>query len=209
MEFEKKGKFKVELRTFFSLTILNVVVAALTLALGISLSVTPMLDMIDVGKFDPFSVILIGLGIAAIAGGFYWLMEIVEIMDGIDEIKTAYDELGEDEKEAVTSLIVRMMAYYRSNKPTISRMIALGRIGGILFLIAGAVGMISGGASIASSGVMAENVGQLFGAVISFGVGIAAHLISRYFSTYSRTWDARLKETMKIEEALEQKLEAK
>jgi hypothetical protein len=112
MEFEKKGKLKVELRTFFSLTILNVVVAALTLALGISLSVTPLLDMIDIGKFDPFSIILIGLGIAAIAGGFYWLMEIVEIMDGIDEIKTAYDELGEDEKDAVTSLIVRMMAYY-------------------------------------------------------------------------------------------------
>ena len=209
MELETKGKFKVELRTFFSLTILNMVIAGLIFALGMSLSITQLLDMIDIGQFDPFSIILIGLGVTAIAGGFYWVMEIVEIMDGIDDIKTAYNELGEDERDTITSLIIRMMAYYRSNKPTITRMIALGRIGGVLFLIAGALGMISVGASIASSGFIAENIGQLFGAIIAFGVGIAALLISRYFSTYSRVWDARLKETMKIEETLEQKLEAK
>jgi hypothetical protein len=209
MEFETKGKFKAELRSFFGLTILNLVSAALILALGMSLSITQLLDMIDAGHFDPFSAVLLGLGVIAIAGGFYWIMKIAEIMDGIDDIQTAYDELGEDERDTVTSLIIRMMAYYRSNKPTISRMIALGRIAGILFLIAGALSMISAGASIASGGFDAESIGQLSGAITAIGVGIAGLLASRYFTIYSRVWDARLQETIRIEEALERKLEVK
>jgi len=59
-----------------------------------------------------------------------------------------------------------------------------------------------------SSGVMAENIGQLVGGLVALGVGIAGVLISRYFSLYTKVWDARLQETTKIEEVLEKKLEA-
>ncbi len=209
MEFETKEKFKVELRSFFGLTILNLVFGALGLALGMSLAITQLLDMIDSGQLQPLSVLLISLGVTAIAGGFYWIIKIAEIMDGIDDIKTAYDDLGEGEQEPVTGLIIKMMARYRSDKQTISRMTVLGRMGGALFIIAGLLGVIIAGASIASSGFLVEHIGQLVGSITAFGVGIAGLLISRYFTIYTKVWDARLQETAKVEDALKQKLEAK
>jgi hypothetical protein len=48
----------------------------------------------------------------------------------------------------------------------------------------------------------------LVGGLTAFGVGIAGLLISRYFSIYSRVWDARLQETAKVEDALEHEMGA-
>jgi hypothetical protein len=209
MEFETREKFKTELRSFFGLTILNLVIGALMLALGISLAVTRLLGMVDAAQIDPLSVLMLGLGAVAIAAGFYWIIQIAEIMEGIDDVKTAYDTLQNGSQEQAAGLIIKMLAHYRSNKTTTSRMIVLGRIGGVLFLIAGGLGMIEAGASIFSSGLMAENLSQLFGGLVAFGVGIAGMLISRYFSMYSKVWDARLEQSARIENALELQLEAK
>ena len=209
MEFETKKKFKAELRSFFGLTILNLMIGAIILALGMSLAIINVLDLMETGQIALVPIVQIGLGVAAIAAGFYWIIQIAEIMDGVDEIQTTFDEIGEGDGEKATSLIIKMMAHYRSKKTTISRMVVLGRIGGALFLITGALGTISAGSSMASSGIMAENIGQLVGGITAFGVGIAGLLISRYFSIYSRVWDARLEETAKVEGALEHELEAK
>ncbi|MDD1747866.1 MAG: hypothetical protein LUQ16_08900 [Methanomassiliicoccales archaeon] len=209
MEYGLKQKFKTELRSFFGLTILNLMIGAMMLALGISLAVTHLLGMVDAGRIDPLSVLLVGLGAMAIGAGFYWIIEIAEIIDGVDDLRTAYEGLDDGDQDHLTGLSIKMMAYYRSNKSTISRMIMLGRIGGGIFLILGALGVIGAGSSIASSGILLENTGQLVGGVIAFGVGIAGLLVSRYFSIYARLWDARLHESAKIEDALEHELEAK
>jgi hypothetical protein len=209
MEFETREKFKTELRSFFGLTILNLVIGALMLALGISLAVTRLLGMVDAGQIDPLSVLMVGLGAVAIGAGLYWIIQIAEIMDGVDDVRTAYDKLENGSQEQSAGLTIKMLAHYRSNRTTISRMVVLGRIGGALFLIVGGLGMISAGASILSSGLMAENLSQLVGGMVAFGVGVAGLLISRYFSIYSKVWDARLEGTARIENALEQQLEAK
>jgi hypothetical protein len=145
----------------------------------------------------------------AIGAGFYWIIQIAEIMDGVDDVKTAYDTLGNEDQEQAAGLIIKMLAHYRSNRTTISRMVVLGRIGGALFLVVGGLGMIGAGASILSSGLMAENISQLVGGLVAFGVGIAGMLISRYFSIYSKVWDTRLEESARVESALELQLEAK
>ena len=208
MEINTIERFKAELRSFFGLTILNLVIGAMMLALGISLAVTRMLGMMDLGQIDPLSVLFVGLGAAAIGAGFYWIIQISEILDGVDEIKTAYDALDNGEEAQAAGPIIKMMAHYRSNKTTISRMIVLGKVGGALFIITGALGVVGAWASMVSSGFMAENIGQLAGGLVALGVGIAGVLISRYFSLYTKVWDARLQETIKIEEVLEKKLEA-
>ncbi len=209
MEFEKREKFKTELRSFFGLTILNLVIGALMLALGISLAVTRLLGMVDAGQIDPLSVLMVGLSAVAIGAGFYWIIQIAEIMDGVDDVKAACDTLENGSQEQAAGLTIKMLAHYRSNRTTISRMVVLGRVGGALFLIVGGLGMIGAGASILSSGLMAENSSQLVGGIVAFGVGVAGLLISRYFSIYSKVWDARLEETARIENALEQQLGAK
>jgi hypothetical protein len=209
MEMDTRKKFKDEVRSFFGLTILNLVIGALVMALGISLATTRVLDLIETGRLLAIPLVLIGLGIIAIACGFYWIIKIAEIMDGIDDIKTAYDKLSKDgDQDPITCLIIQMMAYYRTNKSTISKMIILGRIGGILFLIAGTIGIISSLAPIASEDVLLENIGQLIGGIIEVGLGITGLVVAHFFVIYSKVWDTRLQETMKIEDALQQKLEA-
>lgn len=208
MEFQTKEKFKAELWSFFGLTILNLVIAALAMGLGISSITTNLFGMIDSSQFQLMSALLMAVGIVAAAAGFYWLIQVAQIIEGVGDLKDAYDGLSEGDGEQATGLFVKMLAYYRSNRSIVSRMTMLGRIGGILFVVVGAIGMAQAGASMASSGVLAENLAQLFGGVMAFGVGVAGFLISRYFSTYSKVWDARLYETELIEETLKQKLEA-
>src|SRR5512137_625412 len=133
MEVNTKEKFRTELRSFFGLTILNLMIGAMMLALGIALAVTNLLGMVDLGQVDLVSVLLVGLGAVGMGAGFYWVIQIAQIMDGVDDIKTAYEELGEGEQEKIAGLVVKMMANYRSNQQTVSRMIVLGKIGGALF----------------------------------------------------------------------------
>lgn len=208
MGFQTKEKLRAELRSFFGLTILNLVIAALVLGLGISTTITHLLDVIETENLLPLSVLLMGLGVAALAAGFYWIIQVAQIVDGVDDLKAANDRLGKGDGEQATSLFIDMLAYYRSNKTTVSRMAVLGKIGGALFLIVGAIGMVQAGVSIISSGVLADNLSQLVGGIMALGVGIAGLLISRYFSIYSKVWDARLQETTKIEDALQHELEA-
>jgi hypothetical protein len=208
MGFQTKEKLRAELRSFFGLTILNLVIAALVLGLGISTTITHLLDVIETENLLPLSVLLMGLGVAALAAGFYWIIQVAQIVDGVDDLKAANDRLGKGDGEQATSLFIDMLAYYRSNKTTVSRMAVLGKIGGALFLIVGAIGLVQAGVSIISSGVLADNLSQLVGGIMALGVGIAGLLISRYFSIYSKVWDARLQETTKIEDALQHELEA-
>lgn len=208
MEFETKEKFKKELWSFFGLTILNLVIAALAMGLGISTTLTNLFGMIESSQIQAIMVLLMAIGIMATIAGLYWLLQIAEIIDGVDDLKTAYDGLRDGDGEEATGLFVKMLAYYRSNKSIVSRMILLGRVGGILFLLVGGIGMLQAGASMVSSGVLTENLTQLLGGVTAFAVGIAGFVISRYFSIYSKIWDTRLQETAHIEETLKQKLEA-
>ncbi len=208
MEQDTKAKLRAELRSFFGLTILNLALAAIVMAIGISATVTNVLALIDGSQVQPLSILLMGLGVAAMAAGFYWLLQVVEIVDGVSELKVSYDRLGEGDGEQATSLFVRMLAYYRSNRLTVSRMKVLGRLGGALFIVMGAIGVIQAMATMASSGILTENITQLVGGVVAAAVGIAGFLVARYFSLYSKVWDSRLQEAAKIEDALRQKLEA-
>ncbi len=208
MEPDSKAKLRAELRSFFGLTVLNLAIAALVMALGISTTITNLFGLMDASQVQPLSILLLAIGAAAMAAGFYWLLQVVEIVDGVSELKDSYDRLGEGNGERVTSLFVNMLAYYRSNRLIVSRMKVLGRLGGALFVILGAIGMIQAAASMGSSGILTENITQLFGGAVAAAVGIAGFLVARYFSLYSKVWDSRLQESARIEDALRQKLEA-
>jgi len=206
---ETRKRFKEELWSYFGLTILNLVIAALILALGISLGIMQILDMVESSRILVIPAILLSLGLMAVAFGFYWLIKVAEIIDGVDDIKTAFERIeGSANQEAITDLIIKMMAHYRANKPTILQMIVMGRVGGFLFLLAGGIGMIGAVIQIATSGFDLIYVGQLIGGATAFGVGVAGLAAARYFSIYSRIWDARLQEGAKAEDLLQQTLEA-
>jgi hypothetical protein len=201
-------KFKRELETFFRLTIVNVGIAGITFGLGIGLALN-LIESIFSGDLQLLPILYTALGVGIFTAGFYWLINTVEVMDGVSDLKAAYEGTKEDRREeTITGLIIEMMAYYRSNRTIISRMSTLTPAAGTLAAIGGGIATLASAASIVSDGAALENIVPLLGGIALLGVGAASVFVARYFTRYSRSWDARLKEAEEIEDALQKKLEA-
>ena len=206
---EIKTKFKNEIRSFFGLTVINLVIAALIMALGIGLGVTQLLALVELGTIQLIPLLLVSAGFIAAVAGVYWLIKTAEILDGVDDITSAYEEIPQhDNQEQITGVLVQMIAHYRKNKPIIDTMTILGRIGGVLFLIAGSLSLVYAVNILLTSGIVLEGIGQLAGGIMACGVGIGSLLIAKYFKAYSGVWVTRLQEEQNIQKALEKKLEA-
>ncbi len=205
---ELKTKCKNEIRSFFGLTLVNLVIAALIMAFGIGLGVTQLLVLLGLGTIQLLPLLLISAGFIAAVAGVYWLIKTAEILDGVEDISSACEQISpHDNQDQVTGVLVQMIAHYRKNQPIIDTMNILGRIGGVLFLVAGSLSLVYTVNTLLTSGIVIESISQLAGSIIAFGVGIGSLLIVKYFKRYSGVWVARLQEEHNIEEALKKKLE--
>ena len=205
---ELKTKCKNEIRSFFGLTLVNLVIAALIMAFGIGLGVTQLLVLLGLGTILLIPLLLISAGFIAAIAGVYWLIKTAEILDGVEDISSACEQISpHDNQDQVTGVLVQMIAHYRKNQPIIDTMNILGRIGGVLFLVAGSLSLVYTVNTLLTSGIVIESISQLAGSIMAFGVGIGSLLIVKYFKRYSGVWVARLQEEHNIEEALKKKLE--
>ncbi|MDP7492999.1 MAG: hypothetical protein QGG26_08530 [Candidatus Undinarchaeales archaeon] len=206
---ELSARCKNEIHTFFGLAVVNLVIAALILAFGISTGVTRLMAFSRSGEIELMSLLLIGAGLAAAIAGLYWLVKTAEILEGVEKIDSDWEKITQhDDQEQVTGVLVQMIAHYRKNQPVIDRMTVLGRIVGILFLVSGSLSLLDSGRTLLASGMVNEGMFQLAGAIAVFSVGIGSLLIARYFERYSGIWVVRLKEEDNIQEALTELLEA-
>jgi len=205
---ELKTKCKNEIRSFFGLTLVNLVIAALIMALGIGLGVTQLLALVELGTIQLLPLLLISAGFIAAIAGVYWLIKTAEILDGVEDISSSCEQISKhDNQDQVTGVLVQMIAHYRKNQPIIDKMNILGRIGGVLFLAGGSLSLVYTVNTLLTSGIGIESISQLAGGIIAIGVGIGSLLIVKYFKRYSGVWVARLQEEHNIEEALKKKLE--
>ncbi|OPY31777.1 MAG: hypothetical protein A4E32_01379 [Methanomassiliicoccales archaeon PtaU1.Bin124] len=209
MKSETEWKFRKELRSFFGLIMLNLVTAALVMGLSVAFAVNTLNERVQAGDILSLSLLLVPLGAIAMALGVYWIVKTAEMIEGITDIRESYKALpGDASEEQITSLMIKMTALYRANRPVVAKMIVLGTAGGALFILMGGVQLITQLAAVYTSGsVLLDNAFALLAAFMSIGVGTVGVLTAKYFSIYSKVWDARLTETEKIEEALKQKLE--
>jgi len=206
---ELKTKCKNEIRSFFGLTLVNLVIAALIMAFGIGLGVTQLLVLLGLGTILLIPLLLISAGFIAAIAGVYWLIKTAEILDGVEDISSACEQISHhDNQDQITGVLVQMIAHYRKNQPIIDTMNILGRIGGVLFLVAGSLSLVYTVNTLLTSGIVIESISQLAGSIMAFGVGIGSLLIVKYFKRYSGVWVARLQEEPSIQEALKKKLEA-
>ena len=206
---ELKTKCKNEIRSFFGLTVVNLVIAALIMALGIGLGVTQLLALVELGTIQLLPLLLISAGFVATTAGVYWLIKTAEILDGVEDISSSCEQISQhDNQDQVTGVLVQMIAHYRKNQPIIDTMTILGRIGGVLFLVGGSLSLVYAVNTLLTSGIVIEGISQLAGSIMAFGVGIGSLLIAKYFKRYSGDWVARLQEEHSIQEALKKKLEA-
>jgi hypothetical protein len=199
-------QFKVELRSFFAIIVLNLMFAALALGLGISTFVTQILAMIETGTLLITPLLLMIAGAIAFTLGFLWIIVCAELLDGISDITSAYDHVKKDaDDEHITSLIIKLLVQYRSKRPSIQRMTLLATIGGAVFIIGGTFDVIQAVADPLLISTVLDLL-RLGGGILNIIIGIASLIIVRYFHTYTRVWDTRLQETTKAEETLMKEL---
>ena len=204
-----KTKCKNEIRSFFGLTLVNLILAALIMAFGIGLGVTQLLALLELGTIKLLPLLLVSAGFIAVIAGMYWLIKTAEILDGVEEINSACEQIPtHDNQNQITGVLVKMIAHYRKNKPIIEIMSLLGRLGGVLFLVLGSLSLVYSVNTLLTSGIFIEGISQLASSIMAIGVGIGSLLIAKYFKRYSGVWDTRLQEEQSIQETLEKKMEA-
>ncbi len=209
MKNETEKKFRSELRSFFGLIMLNMLTVIMAIGLGIVLSVTILIQGVQSGDLFAPSFVLVPLGVATMACGVYWLIQTVDLTKDVSDIRKAYGDLpkGETGDVTITALIIKMTALYRANRPLIAKMKVLGTIGGMTLIMLGGFLIVSEIWAIQTSGFVLDSIDYLINGSITIAVGVAGLLTARYFSIYSKVWDARMTETAKIEDVLRQKLE--
>ena len=203
MKEQLSDQFAGELRSFFILSLLNVVFGAQALAFGIQFIVTAMLALMEEGAAMPIP------GIQALAGGVLvvlglrWILSSVHILSGVTKLRRAHRKIEDSAPdEILTRLIVRMMAHYRENRETIRVMTLICILGGLLFLALGTVNLIQAFAEGTGSGST-----SLIAAGINLTIGTVSILSSFGFRTYAAAWDLRLAEASRSEAALQNVLE--
>jgi len=215
--------FVAELRSFFALCIMNLVFGAMVLAFGIQFIVTSVLGLAD-GGVSPACAAVQVLAWGAIGFlGMRWILSSVKVLSGVTAIRREYRALEEPVSgEALTGLIVRMMARYRENRQSVRLMTLICTLGGALFLALGVLNLVTGilaamGGTgpvyifLVQAGLAIERGAPLFLSFAAAGsnlaIGVVGLRISSWFRRYSRAWDRRLEEAARSGEALRHSLE--
>jgi hypothetical protein len=206
MDTETLGRFDRETRSFFALVIVNIAGAGLAMSFGVSTLVTNVLPMINEQRFQLLQIALTGLSLMGFGFAIRWLILSAELFSGFDDLKDEYENSsGKADGETMTELIVKNMAFYRDNKPTMEKLKIGSRITGIFFLLSGgtaALNLLTAGPTTPASLPMAA-----LGTILCIALGILGVYIPSFFERYITTWEQRLIDQVEAEKQLEKILE--
>jgi membrane protein implicated in regulation of membrane protease activity len=208
MKTDVSPQFEDEIRSFWILSILNLVFAAITMAYGIMFIVTRLQEMVNAGTLLLVPLISVIVGFAVAVLGIKWILASVEIFSSIEELKSAYDaKKGGMTPEDSTGFIIQMINQYRTNKATIRTMILVCTAGGCCFLVLGIMSSIEFVSAGLTSGMTTLNYLLIPSALLTLGIATVSLLCSYYFRKYASVWDRRLSEISRSENVLEKTME--
>ncbi|MDD1665160.1 MAG: hypothetical protein LUQ32_07365 [Methanomicrobiales archaeon] len=221
--------FASELQSFFVLCLMNLVFGSLAMAFGMQFIVTAVLAMAAAGTFQWFPAFQVLLGWAAAVVGLRWIVSTAKILKGVTKIHREYRAMGGKvsrrilrepasgespagpvSPEALTGLIIRMIAHYRENWKAIWRMNLISTLGGAVFLTLGVVNIVDGILAWYSPlgfFYLPVFLAPFIAGAINLTIGGVSLLFSSWFRRYARAWDHRLIETSHSEEALKHAME--
>ena len=201
-------QFEDEIRSFWILSFLNLVFAAITMAYGIMFIVTRLQEMAQAGFPSAMPVMMVLIGFAAAVTGIRWIVSSVEIFSSIKELKSTYEgKKGEMSREETTGFIIQMVNQYRTNKALIQSMILVCTFGGFCFLVLGIMNSIEFISLGLTSGTVSLNYLLIPSALLSLGIAMASLACSYYLKKYTVVWDRRLSDISRSENLLEKTLE--
>jgi hypothetical protein len=195
-------KLQHELNSLLGLLIINLLCSGLALAFGAYFLMPNLIQMATTLTIQIDQIGLAILGALAFAIAIRWLISTAELIDLQDDLKTdlrSHKEKQTLDDETLTTLIVKMTAAYRENKPTLKRMITISKIASALFALGASVALI-GAIAGAITGMPLWNTSlTIVNAAICYGVAAAAYVIPHFFGKYSSIWDTRLNGADKAE----------
>ncbi len=202
------NQFKNEIVNFSIISLINIVFATLSMAIGISYMIIAVVGHpMYPGNF-PFRIFSGVVAMVCLGLGISWLLATLRIFRGVkvirDILNTSAEPLMEDR---VTCLIVQMLAHYRDNRKTIRTMILVSTVGGCFFFILGIITSLRAVSLTGSGGAVTMDSRVLIPAMLlTLGIAFACLLSSYYFSKFAKVWDQRLHEIEESECALKEKL---
>lgn len=206
--------FEEEFLSFFALYLMNLVFAALSMAIGLMIVVQQFLPTAreaPAAVFPfPFPFLF---GSSAFVVGLIWIMTTARLMKSVRVVRTAYKQKKKREMTAdeFTGMMVLMMTTYREQKPMIRVMVVIGFLGGCCYLVLGisnVVAVITWIARALPGQPGFVTVFAIVAAGINLTIGGACILVSMYFQRYAKAWDSRLDALARSEGELEKMIEA-
>jgi hypothetical protein len=202
-------KLQHELNSLQGLSIINLVCSALALSFGIYFLAPNLISMATTQTVQLNQTGLVILGAFTFVVAIRWLMSSAKIIDVNSKLTAILTKHKKDktlDDDALTGLIVKMVAAYRENKPTLKLMMTISKIAGVCFTIAAFLALSTVLTGIATNAPLWSSLIQLSNAAVSFATAAACFIIPHFFGRYSLIWDERLKETARAEVELEKQL---
>jgi len=97
MEIKTLERFNREMSSFFALTIVNLVGAALATSYGVSTCVNNLFIMINAQRILLLQTALLGLALLGFIFAIRWLIFSAEIFSGFDDLKDEFEKIPKDQ----------------------------------------------------------------------------------------------------------------
>ena len=203
--------FEEEFLSFFALYMMNLVFAAMTMAIGLAAVVQQLIPQpgtlpAEVAISSPVSLILGG---AAFVIGLVWITATAKLLKSVRVVRKAYRQKKKREMspEDFTGMMVQMMTQYREQKQMIRAMVVICMAGGYVLLVQGILSAIMIIERVIGGNAMFPIFLAILAVVFVVIMGGAGILISRYFRHYAKVWDTRLEALGRSEDELKRMLE--
>ena len=198
-----------EILIFIGLSVVNIVFSAITLAIGIIFIVNNLFNLIESGNFINPSIayIIAGFGLAGI--GFFWIITSASLMDFITDIQIQFFKKTDIiSNEKITSIIVKMISYYREKRSNIKKMILISRLGGIFFILNGIISSVYLYIKFNPYFQTTDYIIQIVGIILMFAWGILSLFIPLFIKKFANLWESRLKKSQEAEEIIRKHMES-
>jgi hypothetical protein len=193
-------QFADELRSYFTMTLLNLVFGAMAMAFGMQFIVTSVLSFEHAGIEAALEIPLFLVGVIAVIFGIRWIVFSARMLKGIAPLKREYRKMEKPlSEEILTSMIIRLITHYRENQWVIRRMTIICTLAGCIFLVLGILNLIQG----ILAGPFLTLFLNIFAAGINLVIGSVALISSSWFRHYAAVWDQRLETVFRSQETLQ------
>jgi len=198
---ETFNRLSREMRSFYSLIVMNMVGAGIAVAMGMAFVVRNVHPMIEARTIIWPEAAMVAVVVAVGVLIFRWFLTGAEMMDEYQDLREKNFGYSDGAEETATELIVKNIAFYRDHRASMSGLNLGSLVTGAYFLLSAAA-QVTYVLSVLGSGTPFEVAFVLLGFSLCLVLGVAGVYISHMFRRYEATWDRRLQETAEAEKRL-------